>query len=87
MERSFSFEDFKEVLSESLGLDTSRLDRETSFINDLGVDSLSLVNLVVRIEKQYGVKVNLGNVWSLSSVGEAYDMFIKEMDSPPEILH
>lgn len=74
------FEKFRELLSENLGLDKSLLRRETSLTYDLGVDSLSIVNFIIKLEKQYNQKFNIDNIWSLKNIGEAFDLISTEIN-------
>lgn len=80
MGEDISFEKFKFMISESMGIDAAKIDRETSFIDDLGVDSLSLVNFIIKVEKQFNIKFNIENAWILKNVGEVYDTFIGHLE-------
>lgn len=45
------------VVSEQLGIDQDKLTLETSFINDLGSDSLDLVELVMELEEEFQITI------------------------------
>lgn len=45
------------VVSEQLGIEQERLTLETSFINDLGSDSLDLVELVMELEEEFQITI------------------------------
>ncbi len=64
------------MIADHIGLDVGRLKKETSFIDDLGIDSLTLINFIVKLEKKYNVKVEMDNIVKLKTVGEAYDVFV-----------
>jgi acyl carrier protein len=74
-----SYNQFFDMVCESLGLDSKVVDGTTSFINDLGIDSLSLANFIIKLERQYAIKFDLTNVWELKNIREAYDRFTQAM--------
>src|ERR671926_352045 len=52
------FERVKEVLTEQLGIDESEITEEASFQEDLDADSLDLVELIMELEDQFGIKIS-----------------------------
>ncbi len=75
-----SFDRFKHMIADHFGFETDRLEHATSFLDDLGIDSLSLINFVVKLELKYGIKIDMDSVWDLRSVGEAYKIFRKKIE-------
>ena len=59
----------KEIIEEQLGLDNLVVTEETSFKDDLDVDSLDLFELVMALEEEYGVKIPSEEVENLTTVG------------------
>ncbi len=47
----------KEVIVEQLGVDAERVKSEASFIDDLGADSLDIVELVMAMEEEFGIEI------------------------------
>jgi acyl carrier protein len=47
----------KEVIVEQLGVDPERVKLEASFIDDLGADSLDIVELVMAMEEEFGIEI------------------------------
>ena len=47
----------KEIIVEKLGVDPSEVTENASFSNDLGADSLDIVELVMDFEKQFGIEI------------------------------
>jgi len=47
----------KDVVSEQLGVDREKVESESSFIGDLGADSLDSVELVMAFEEKFGVSI------------------------------
>ena len=52
------FERVKDALSEQLGIDESEITEEASFQEDLDADSLDLVELIMELEDQFGIKIS-----------------------------
>jgi acyl carrier protein len=75
-----SFDQFKRMIADHFGFEEDRLEHATSFLDDLGIDSLSLINFVVKLEMKYGIKIDMDNVWDLQSVGEAYKIFRQKIE-------
>ena len=59
----------KEIIEEQLGLYNLVITEETSFKEDLDVDSLDLFELVMAFEEEYGVQIPSEEVENLTTVG------------------
>jgi acyl carrier protein len=59
------------ILEEVAGIDPAEVTEEKSFIDDLDVDSLSMVEVVVAAEENFGVKIPDEDVKGLRTVGDA----------------
>lgn len=51
------FEKIKEVITEQLGVDEDAVKLETSFIDDLGADSLDIVELIMALEEEFDLQI------------------------------
>jgi acyl carrier protein len=69
-----SFDQFKQVLAEVLMTDPDRLVPEAHFITDLAVDSIRLVELLLRFEEM-GIEISPDAVWTIQTVGDAYNHY------------
>ena len=63
-------EKIKEIAADSLGADVSGLTAETSFIEDLGADSLDLFEMVMAFEEAFEVEIPSEDLEQITTVGD-----------------
>jgi acyl carrier protein len=73
-EKPLSFEAFKQVLAEQLKVEVGKVTKEASFIEDLMVDSIQLVDLMLSLEEM-GIQIPLEAAWDVETVGDAYQVY------------
>lgn len=57
IKRYVSFEELRAAIAESIGIDPGEITLQTNFIRDLGVDSLSLAQLMLDLEQDLGCEI------------------------------
>ena len=68
------FERVKEVIGEQLGIDDiETITMETTFIEDLGADSLDIVELIMALEEEFDLEIPESEAEKISSVGQAVE--------------
>lgn len=61
------------IIVEKLGVDESDINREASFTNDLGADSLDTVELIMEFEKEFDTTIPDEEAEKIATVGDAID--------------
>jgi len=62
-----------DIVSEQLGVDKDELSKDTSFVNDLGADSLDTVELVMELEEEFDINIPDDAAEKIQTVGQAVD--------------
>ncbi len=70
-------EKVREVVSNQLGVSLSEVVPEASFVDDLGADSLDLVELVMAMEEQFGMEIGDEDAEKMRTVQDVID-YVKE---------
>ena len=71
------FDKVKEIIIEQLGVTESSITMEASFIDDLGADSLDIVELVMALEEEFDIEIPDADAEKVVTVGDVVD-YIKE---------
>lgn len=66
-----TFEKVKEIVSKKLGVEESKVTETASFVNDLGADSLDVVEFVMEVEKEFNITIPDEEATKLVTVGDA----------------
>ena len=70
-------EKMKEILAEQLGCDADMITEETSFKDDLGADSLDLLEVIMALVDEYGIEMDTEDLSDLNTVGDVMN-YLKE---------
>ncbi len=60
-----------DIINEETGIDTSDVELDKSFTEDLDIDSLSMMTIVVNAEEKFGVRIPDDDVKNLKTVRDA----------------
>lgn len=71
------FERVKSVIADQLGVDEATITMESSFVDDLGADSLDIVELIMGLESEFDIEIPDDQAEKISTVGDAVN-YIKE---------
>ena len=67
------FDKVKEIIVDKLGVEEGAVALKATFIEDLGADSLDIVDLVMALEEEFGIDIPDEEAQNLKSVGDAVD--------------
>ena len=71
------FEKVKEVIIEQLAVEDDAIKLETSFIDDLGADSLDIVELIMALEEEFDLQIPDSEAEKITTVGDVVE-YIKD---------
>ncbi len=71
------FEKIKSIMMDQLNIDENDITEDTSFKDDLGLDSLDLFELAMAMEEEFGVEIPQEDLERIVTVGDAVE-YIKE---------
>ena len=77
LSRDEVYERVKVALVDKLGADEAEINDEASFQEDLSADSLDLVELIMELEDQFGLKIPDEDAQKLTTVGQAVDYVVE----------
>lgn len=64
-------EQIKKILSEQFSISEDEIGMDTSFTEDIGADSLDLVELIMALEQEFDVEIDDDEVEGIKTVGDA----------------
>ncbi|HDN58982.1 MAG: acyl carrier protein [Candidatus Neomarinimicrobiota bacterium] len=70
-------EKIKDIVAEKLGVEKEKVTPEASFIDDLGADSLDTVELIMKMEEEFGIEIPDEEAEKLRTVGDVVN-YLKE---------
>lgn len=65
------FDKVKSIIADQLGIDEEEISTESSFIEDLGADSLDIVELIMSLEEEFEIEIPDEEAEKIRTVGEA----------------
>ncbi|HEY5104125.1 MAG TPA: acyl carrier protein [Acidimicrobiales bacterium] len=79
MDRNEAFAKFTEDTVEVLAVEPAQVKLEASFGDDLGADSLDLVELVMALEETFNIEVAEDELKEIKTVGEAFELIYAKL--------
>jgi acyl carrier protein len=67
------FEKIKASIASQLSIDAEEIKMESSFMNDLGADSLDIVELIMALEEEYDIEIPDEDVEKMATVGDVVE--------------
>lgn len=67
------FDKVKEIIVDQLGVEESEVTMEASFIDDLGADSLDIVELIMALEEEFDLEIPDKEAEKITTVGDAVE--------------
>ncbi|WP_158890647.1 acyl carrier protein [Amycolatopsis anabasis] len=74
-------EDLRALVAGVLELDVEEVADHTHFGNELGVDSLMLLDVAARIEKRFGVKIGETEINEVESFAEVHELVLSKQNA------
>ncbi len=68
---SDTFEKVKKIIVDKLSVDESKVTEESKFIDDLGADSLDVVELIMQLEEDFGISIPDDEAENIMTVADA----------------
>lgn len=73
-----TFDKVKEIVVEQLGVDEADVAMESTFIDDLGADSLDIVELIMAFEEEFNIEIPDEGAEKIKTVKDAVEYIDKE---------
>lgn len=67
------FEKLKKIISEVLNIGADEIGMETTFVDDLGADSLDIFQIIMGIEEEFDIEISNEDAEKISTVGDAVE--------------
>lgn len=64
------FEDVKRIINEQLGISEDEITMESNFLEDLGADSLEIIDLIMAFESEFDLEVPEEDIEGMETVGD-----------------
>lgn len=75
------FEKLKQIIADILNVDPKEITMETTFMEDLGADSLDVYQIIMGIEEEFNMEIPEEKIENITMVGEAVNLIKSAVDS------
>ena len=74
------FEKLKAIIAEVLNVDVDEITAETTFVDDLGADSLDVYQIIMGIESEFDIEIDNDAAEDITTVGDAVEQIKKALN-------
>jgi len=74
----------KDIIAEQLGVKKEEMKMESSFVDDLGADSLDTVEVVMALEEEFGIEIPDDDAEKIATVGDAVKYISEKVKAKKE---
>lgn len=75
------FEKLKKIIAEVLNVDEEEITMETSFVDDLGADSLDVFQIIMGLEEEFDIEIPNEEAEKIVTVGDAVEQIKNALNS------
>ncbi len=79
MDRNEILKKIKDIAVEELGVSPEKVTEEARFIEDLGADSIGVMELVMKMEEEFGLQIPDEDIEKLRTVDDVIDYILKKL--------
>ena len=77
---SMEFEKLKTIIAEVLNVAVEEITMDTTFVDDLGADSLDVYQIIMGIEEEFGIEIDNDAAETITTVGDAVEQIKKAIN-------
>lgn len=74
------YDKVRELLAAQLEMDIDKINGDTDIVNDLGADSLDVVEMIMMLEEEFGIVITDESIYGYKTVGEIASFIQKIVD-------
>ena len=74
------FEKLQEIIADILNVSTEDITMETTFVDDLGADSLDIFQIIMGIEEEFDIEIDNDEAEKITTVGDAVEQIRKAVE-------
>lgn len=74
------FEKLKRIIADVLNVDPNEITMDSTFMDDLGADSLDVFQVIMGIEEEFNIEISADRAEKISTVGEAVELIRNELE-------
>jgi acyl carrier protein len=76
-------EHLRSLIAETIDVDAAEVTDDAHFVEELEVDSLLALEIAVRLEQEYGVKIDEAEMPAITTFGRTYDLIAEKLRGRP----